>query len=142
MNNPLSRHELNRVKGTGTKFNRFMGAMRFKGGIKNAAGVRLFLLWLDLGEDYTKLKIELNSPKGDESRHDQPKRRYDIAGIDYPEGEATAKVVDRDEVLKELEEIRAEEAAIKAEYNAKFEKKEARRIRKKRERKEARRNGN
>lgn len=141
MINPLTRHELNRIKGSGTKFNHFMGAMRFKGGLKNVAGCRAFLLYMDNGFRHLP-KVELKAPAGNVERHAQPKRRFDIAGIDYPEGEPTGQYVDRDEVMKELAEIKAEADAIKESQRLDREKKEARRIRKKRAKKEARRNGN
>lgn len=139
MNTPLTRNELNRIKGTGTKFNHWMGARRYKGGIKNVAAARLFLLWLSNGEKLPR--FEIPAPKGTVTRHAQPKRRYDVAGIDYPEGEPTGQYVDRDQVLTELEELKAEDDAIKLAQRQQREKAEARVIRKKRAKREAKRNG-
>lgn len=141
MINPLTRNEIRRINGAGHKFNRFMGVMRYKGGLNNVTGCRAFLAYMDNGFKHLP-KVELKAPKGDVARHAQPKRRYDIAGIEYPEGERTGKFVNREEVLAELAELRAAEDAIKLEQKLQREKKEARTIRKKRAKREARNNGN
>lgn len=119
----LSRLEINRVRGTGSTFTRFMAARRFKGGIHNVAAVRLFLLWLDNGRQLP-IQQDIPMPVGDLSRHDS-ERCLDIAGMVSDEAiNASGKFHDEetytfgwtpeDREAQRIAKARAEESVAKA----------------------------
>lgn len=70
MINPLTRNEIRRATGAGNKFNHFMGVMRLRGGMKNVAGVRAFLAYMDNGFKHLP-KVEIKMPVGDLSRFER-----------------------------------------------------------------------
>lgn len=134
MNNPLNRYEKNFVKSHSGDFHRFMGSMRYKGGIENIAGVRLFIVWFKSGKTLKLSTVKhngLHAPIGDTTRHQRNKRALDLAGVDMSEGLCKGKFVpiekaggwtEEDLIAKELS---AKEAAALSEQNS-FERKKER----------------
>lgn len=99
MTTPLTRKEMNRIKGAGSKFNHYMGVMRYRGGMNNAVGSRAFLAYMDNGFRHP-LKVEIKAPVGDLSRFERNGEtfdfqisagKYDLAGFQEADFHVTGK---------------------------------------------------
>lgn len=147
---PLTRKELNRIKGATKKFNHFMGVMRFKGGLKNVAGCRAFLAYMDNGFKYTRAP-EIKAPIGDLSRFERNGEtfnfsvsagRLDVAGFREADYYDAGKFIDpkgydygftpedregqRMSALKVQEEQQAEHVAKQSKAAARWRARQAR----------------